>query len=874
MFLEKIEVIGFKSFAEKTALRFDKGMTAIVGPNGSGKSNLAESVRWVLGEQSMKLLRGKKSEDVIFAGTDKKARLGMAEVSLFLNNEDGKAPIDYDQVVLTRRVFRDGASDYLINKNKVRLLDIQELLAKCGFGQKTYSVIGQGMIDSFLRATPRERKELFEEAAGTKQFELKRNLSIIKLSQTKQNLLRVKDHLDELLPHLRSLKRQAGRARRKEDIEKELRGMQLEYFNNGWNNIISNQKNAGSTIEEIKNKEKETENNLKETEKTLMTAIAGGKTSADFDDQKNLNQYYNERNKIQEKLIIIKGTIQIEKERSISFDAKNLLAQKNNRENEIKAILADLERIRKTITDFEKEQKEKLFTYQKIIQKIKDFQNQVLPKTAEKNELVEIEKEVLELYQAEERLIKRLEDAKNINEIRAISLLAKEYLTRLWQVLEKIRKERRKGSREEKQEIQKIQEEIAKLISTKELQEKEINSQKIKLAILETKRDAYQDQVSQREKEKNELEKQIAKAGSADQAQSFEEYEKEKRELEAILEKISREIKISEEKLKARQTQEEESRKKIIDFENNYKTGQNLLNNIKDQLRAAQINIAKIENNKALLFDEIRDDFGEVRARELCEEFLKNPKKLDKTKTDSLHEEIERLKRQFIQVGEIDPQVIRECEEIEKRYNFLTSQKEDLEKATESLKGIIKELDEKIAASFDSAIKNINEHFQKYFTILFGGGKARLLKKKYEIEKEESEAAAAEEAVRAGVFEYKKQDEFYIDIKVTPPGKRLQDINMLSGGERALTSIALILAIITHNPSPFIVIDEVDAALDEANSARFSRIVREVSQKTQFIAITHNRETMRQAKILYGVTMEESGVSKLLSVDLEKIGKE
>lgn len=873
MFLEKLEVIGFKSFVGKTALKFDKGMTAIVGPNGSGKSNIADSIRWVLGEQSMKLLRGKKSEDVIFAGTDQKARLGMAEVSLYLNNEDGKAPIDYDQMVLTRRIFRDGASEYLINKNKVRLLDIHELLAKCGFGQKTYSVIGQGMIDSFLRATPKERKELFEEAAGTKQFELKRNLSIIKLSQTKQNLLRVKDHLDELLPHLRSLKRQAGRARRKGDIEKELRALQLEYFNNAWNDTIHKQKNSHDNISAIKNKEQEIETNLKETEKILMTAVSGGK-SGDFSDQKLLSQLYSERNKIQEKLIILKGTIQIEKERSVSFEAKNLLVQKDNRENEIKSLSADLEKIKKAIIDFTSAQKEKLVSYQSTIRKIKDLQNKALPKMSGKGELLEVENEVLSLYQSEERLITRLENAKNINEIRTISLLAKEYLVKLWQVLEKIRKERRKGSNEEKQEIQKIQDEVAQLIKIKEAQEKEINDQKIKLAILETKRDTYQEQIDQKEKEKNELEKQIASISKKTGVKNFEKYGNEKQETEIAIEKINQEIKVLEEKVRMRQVQEEGSRKKIIDSENSYKKTQELLNNIKDQLREAQIQAAKIENDKILIFDEIRDDFGEVRARELCQEFLKNYKKLDQSKADNLHNQIKHLKRQFIQVGEIDPQVIREYEEIEKRYNFLISQKEDLEKATESLRHVIAELDIKIAASFDNAIKEINEHFQKYFSILFGGGKARLLKKKYEIEKEESEAAAAEEAARAGVFEYKKQDEFYVDIRVTPPGKKLQDINMLSGGERALTSIALVLAIITHNPSPFIVLDEVDAALDEANSVRFSRIVREVSGKTQFIAITHNRETMRQAKILYGVTMEESGVSKLLSVDLEKIGKE
>jgi chromosome segregation protein len=216
MFLQKLELKGFKSFVDKTTLEFNsqnktadtKGIAAIVGPNGSGKSNVADAIRWVLGEQSAKLLRVKKIEDVIFAGTDKKSQLGFCQVDLYLNNEDHSIPIDYSEVVITRRLYRNGESEYLINKNKVKLLEVIILLAKANFGQKNYSIIGQGMIDFILVTSPQERKEFFEEATGVKQYQIKRDQSLRKFETSKENLKQGKILLQEIEPRLKSLTRQ------------------------------------------------------------------------------------------------------------------------------------------------------------------------------------------------------------------------------------------------------------------------------------------------------------------------------------------------------------------------------------------------------------------------------------------------------------------------------------------------------------------------------------------------------------------------------------------------------------------------------------------------------------------------------------------
>ncbi len=262
MFLQKIEIQGFKSFAQKTTLEFPRpgkgcplirngsknggfeqlsqglcGIVCIVGPNGSGKSNIVDSIRWVLGEQSLKSLRGKKSQDVIFSGSERKNRLGLAQVVLTINNEDRTMPIDYQQVVISRKIYRDGESEYRINKSRVRLQDILLLLAKSNFGQKSYSIVSQGSIDQIIMANPTDRKDYFDEAVGVKQFQIKRDQSLNKLEGAWNNLRQVDALLTEIKPRLNSLTRQVKRLERRGKVEAELRGQQKKYYGWRWGNL-------------------------------------------------------------------------------------------------------------------------------------------------------------------------------------------------------------------------------------------------------------------------------------------------------------------------------------------------------------------------------------------------------------------------------------------------------------------------------------------------------------------------------------------------------------------------------------------------------------------------------------------------------------
>ncbi|MEY4723306.1 MAG: chromosome segregation protein, partial [Candidatus Parcubacteria bacterium] len=275
MHLQRLELIGFKSFAEKTELDFlppseaSKGVTAVVGPNGSGKSNVADSLRWVLGEQSIKLLRGKKAEDVIFSGSEKRARSGFAEVTLHLNNEDGRIPVEASEVAVSRRIYRDGDSEYLVNKNKVRLSDVQLLLAQANFGARSYSVIGQGQIDAVLVATPQERKEFFDEAAGVKQFQLKRHQSLLKLEASRENLGQAEMLLSEIEPRMRSLARQVKRLEERGTIEEDLRGAQHQYFGKLWTDLRGAMDARKKTLGERETEWKAKESTLDEAKAEL-----------------------------------------------------------------------------------------------------------------------------------------------------------------------------------------------------------------------------------------------------------------------------------------------------------------------------------------------------------------------------------------------------------------------------------------------------------------------------------------------------------------------------------------------------------------------------------------------------------------------------
>lgn len=760
MFLKRIEISGFKSFARKTVLEFsgEDGsfpLTAIVGPNGSGKSNIADAIRWTIGEQSAKHLRGKKGEDVIFAGTDTKARLGSASVSLFFDNHDRKLPIEYGEVAVTRRLFRNGESEYLLNGARVRLLDVVDLLARGSVGRDSYSVITQGMSDAVLLATPLERRMMLEEAAGVKQYRMEKERSLRKLEAAKENLARVDALVLEIEPHLKNLRKQSEKASRGAEVAETLRAKQMKRFAFLWHTFEKERREFEEKHVEESTRLRELEVSAERINRELIQESKRVENPSGENNEKKIHALREELYKREREFSVVLGKLEIEEERRKPREV-------------VESVAVDREFVRKHLEEIRSHQ---------------------------------------------EKLIDRLSHVESLDELQELRELARVIQTRLFE----LHRNAGEGTVVTKHTI--------------EMSEEERKKSDVRLV-------ALQEEEKNLSKTKESLRKEIA-----DHERRAEE---ERRNLE-------------------------ESRKKFFELERRAREIQTEMNRLKDAENERRVRRARVEVREEDLTNEI---FEELRMKP--EELVWDGESID---AEKFERDIVRLKVELEHIGGIDPMVVEECSETEKRFLFLTTESEDLKKAIDSLRKVVREMETKIHAAFESAWRGVNREFDRYFKIIFGGGAAKLMK--IEIERrgeslfsENAEENSSEREENDGEIskQENRETDIGIDIVVSPPGKKIANLAMLSGGERSLTSLALLFAIISHNPPPFAVLDEVEAALDEANSKRFSDLLSELSSRTQFIAITHNRETMRRASILYGVTMGEDGISRILSVRLDQIG--
>ena len=764
MYLKRIEITGFKSFANKTVLDFApdeamlgkgvprgealRGITAIVGPNGSGKSNVADAIRWAIGEQSLKTLRGKKTEDVIFAGSGKKARLGSASVTLLFDNADKKIPIEFDEVVIGRKVYRSGESEYLINGTKSRLSDVVDILAKAGIGKDSYCVVTQGMSDAILNATPLDRRLILEEAAGVKPYQLKKDRAERKLDATLENIVRVEGLLVEIEPHMKNLRRQAEKASQGQVVADTLREKQLRMYGFLWQNFdrerMAIQVEEQQALARWQALEAETEllnTQLAEASKSFEQLQSGSEW------EEEIRQEYDQLHRDEREVALIDGRIQAEEER------------RKPRE-EVRSVPVDLKYV------------------QEHLDEARTIQTQ---------------------------LIERLSTVEQLSELQELRELAVVIQTRLHDLTRDVGK----GAV------------ITKRMVT--LPNEELKASDEKIA----------------------------------------EWKKEKVKRQQVITHHKEKIVKLETNITEQQRQTKALREQFFDLERQARARTAELNTHKDALNDARVKLARVEVREEDLRHGVRQELAmDVSDLALVEGDIDVP---------AMEREIARLKVQVEHIGSIDPMVLQEYEETRERYDFLLHESEDLKQAMASLQSIIREMDELIDATFENVFETINAEFQKHFSLIFGGGKASLelvtLARRAEAEKNdesnEDETDFVERESRRPVRG--------IEIAACPPGKKIHQLSMLSGGERSLTSLALLFAIIASNPPPFSVLDEVEAALDESNSRRFSRVLQEFSGRTQFVAITHNRETMRQASLLYGVTMGDDGVSKLFSVHLDGV---
>lgn len=801
MYLAKLEIQGFKSFAQSVQFEFPRGLTSVVGPNGSGKSNVADAVRWVLGEQSAKLLRGKKSEDVIFAGSAKKARLGLAEVSMWLDNRDHRAPIDASEVVLTRRVYRSGEGEYFINRKPARLQDILLLLAQANFGQKTYAVIGQGMVETFLTSTPEQRKELFEDAAGVRSFQMKKEQSLHKLAQTKENLQRVELLLQEIEPRLRSLTRQVKRLERRSDVERELREHQVAYYAGQLRALSEQRGTVAVQHEELARTKAHADRRLASVQKELEGLERDRpRTEAFADLQRTYTDALDAKNKLVEEQAVIKGRLELVAAREGRLEVVRTVRQRSDASDRVARLTEERQRLTG--------ERERL-----------------------RARLAEAERRTTQSAQQ----LRAVLTAATIDGDRALACL--DQLETAWS-------------------------ERARLAG-------EDAGLAVRLAATEEIREQVAADVERAERE-------ARGAAASDASAAARELAKQDAELAAKVQTLDRRLSDIRGQLTGFNAVEQEKKERLFVLQKAFRDEQQTLNVLTSRLNELDVQLAKLDTHREDVEREVREELPAATQAAVTEAV--RAKSFDASlRSEDRLTEIQRLKKSLELIGGIEDGTAEEYEQTRQRHDFLRGQSDDLSQAIESLERVITELDETIKKQFDTSFERISKEFERYFRTLFGGGAAKLILQRTAIESaleaddnEDDEEGEEKPERRTGPA---PKIVTGIDIQANPPGKKVKSIAMLSGGERAMTAIALISAIIASNPSPFVVLDEVDAALDEANSARFAKILAHLAEKTQFIAITHNRTTMEHAQVLYGVTMGDDGISKLLSIKMAEAEK-
>jgi chromosome segregation protein len=757
MYLKSLELSGFKSFAKKSALHFTSAITGIVGPNGSGKSNCAEAFRFVLGEQSIKSLRGKRGEDMIWnGGGDSSAagggvgasRANRASVKLTFDNTGKMFPnIDFDEVTLERVVHRDNSNEYLLNGTQVRLRDIVETLGTAHIGASGHHIISQGEADRILSASIRERREMIEDALGLKVYQWKKLESIRKLEKTDENMKQVESLRREIAPHLRFLKKQVEKVEKAEEMRKDLIAIYKEYF-------------------------AQEESYLKSEKERLAGEIAGPKKElAELDRA-------------------------LEKAKEILTASKN----KDKKSDEVIALEGKLASIR-------------------------------VEKDSITRELGRLEGEINANKRAVEKEVGRMKQ----EELKTVYLKDVEELARTAESFQTVR-----------EIIQAIKSFIAKHRSSTD-----------------------SEFIAEAEKEIATLSKQRG------------EFEAKLKSLAAEEEKLKREydsLKMAIEKEKDTNRDAEKDVFKII-------ARQNEVRHIFNDLNARLAALAHEEE----AFKRELGEAGVIVGREATEykEYeVRSKEQGEKAQESRADQEERRHKIEKLKIrledsgGAGGAEVMKEYRETEERDVFLAKELADLEKASEELRKLIAELDIRIDVEFKSGILKINTEFQKYFSLMFGGGKAELTVVKEPKRRKRSDTEDLGDALSGRVGERgldaideedaEEEGPEGLEVNVSLPRKKVKGLMMLSGGERALTSIALLFAISQVNPPPFIILDETDAALDEANSRKYGDMIENLSKHSQLILITHNRETMSRAGVLYGVTMGADGASKLLSIAFEE----
>ncbi len=981
MYLKKIIAQGFKSFADNTVLDFENNIVGIVGPNGSGKSNVVDAVRWVLGEQSVKALRGDENmTDVIFAGSKSRNAMGVASVTLVFDNHDSYLPLTFEEIAVKRRLYKDGTNEYFINNDKVRLKDVTDLFMDSGIGKESFNIIGQGKIDEILKSKPVERRSIFEDAAGVLKYKKRKEEALRKLDKTHENMNRVEDIIKELEIQVEPLKEQKRKALEYFDLSEELKNLEvslvtaditklnqkyqenktkIENLNLELSGISTSNTKYETDILAIKKKEEELDQKQSNLQKELLEwTTKVEKLKAQKEMAKERQNYEVENAKIHQAILDLKETtLRLQNDCALyETEMKVLLKELEEKEGVKEKFTSKIESWKKErnaleedlTQDVRKENviKAKIFSLEESIEnnaslpyavrsvlnhpRLAGIRNTIgkLIEVEEKyataisvalgtaSNYIVVEKEehakaaiqylkenkvgratffplsVITGHTLEDSLLNTFKKEKGFLDIASNlvqydpeyediitnqlgTILVVDTLDHANLLHKKLNYKYRivtlegeylhvggsltggevkqKNSFNEKYELEKLLEELHELEKKIQIREEALNqkdydlkAKEDELYLLEKDILLWRENAKEKSKKIKEVQEEIEMKEANIAGMEKKENHSLSEEEDTILEEYYQALK-EKEQVEALLSQLQTEKVKISDERANFEYASKKENALYLE-KSKELHELEIEVNRSdVKLDNLLSLLNETYT--MTYEFAKENYFLT-IDMEEARTRVGTLKRKIKDLGPVNPEAPQEYDRVSGRYEFLVKQQEDLVKAENTLLEIIQEMDQVMETNFEKTFELINQHFKETFQELFKGGTAAL------------KLTDPTNLLETG-----------IEIVASPPGKSLKSISLLSGGEKTFTAISLLFAILKTRPMPFCILDEVEAALDEVNVESFGEYIQKLKEKTQFIVITHKKKTMEYADTLYGITMQESGVSKLVSVKLGEIEK-
>ena len=833
MRLNKIEIKGFKSFGDKTIINFNSGVTGIVGPNGCGKSNIVDAIRWVLGEQKTSLLRSDKMENIIFNGSKSRKKLQLAEVSISFDNTKNLIPTEYSTVTVTRKYFRSGDSEYLLNDVKCRLKDITNLFLDTGISSNNYAIIELSMVDNILNDKDNSRLHLFEEAAGISKFRKRKKETFNKIKQTELDLDRVEDLVYEIEKNLRSLKRQAKQTEKYHKYKDEYKIISI-------NVALEVSKTTMSSLKEQKQKLTKVEN-----ENTKVITELAKKNSKLESAKSSLIPYEKKLLKLQKKLNQVLDKIRNfeESKRMKSQKAKMLIEKIEDLRDRIKYDTESNKRSEFSISSIQKEISSNEKELKKVVDKLKitkkdytKYEEELKDKNVKITDIKEVEDQFRQLNHNLESISNK---RNQVERLLLLDNIDKKSVVEKIKSIDKEILELKKGFKAIENLFKTENKEIIRINKLFSEKSKDLSTDEIKYNSLKNNIESL--------KKEMEYKNATYKSNKRRIAENIDNLKKSEKEVV----KIDTDTDSNDNSLIKLYDEKSKSEKDLQKFEDEYYKLKSTINlddsSIKELQNKKDINLNLIDELKSNIYDN-EIELNSVEQRLSIEFDLDiNTCKADKdffkdSSVDSMINRREELKEKIEKIGQINPLAMEAYKEIKERHEFITKEREDLLEAKDSLLKTIEEIDIVAKESFLKSFEKIKSNFKTVFRSLFtDDDDCDLL-----INDEENPLESS------------------IEIMAKPKGKKPLTINQLSGGEKTLTATSLLFAIYLLKPAPFCVFDEVDAPLDDANIDKFNKIVNKFSNTSQFIIVTHNKRTMNNADIIYGITMPEQGVSKVV----------